>query len=139
MSSFTGTTVNIQRSQDEVFDRIANLGAYQQYIDQLPNDIKAKIGEVRFTDDAIVITAQPVGEISLKLTRRERPSLIVFEAEGSPVPLLVNINITSDGDSSSTLTPVVEVEVPAMLRPFVAPKMQEAANQMGTMLGNLFR
>ncbi len=131
--------MTIGRPRQDVFDRIANIGDYQQYIDRLPDDVKAKIGDVRFTDASIVITAAPVGEISLKLTEREAPSRVVFEAQGSPVPLNVAINLAEAGENTTSMTPVIEVEVPPMLRPFVAPKMQAAADQMGKMLGNLFQ
>lgn len=137
MAKYTGDSVTINKAPAEVFDRIANIGAYQKYLDKLPEDIKSKIGDVRFSDDAIIITAAPVGEIVLRLVEKQTPSNLKFEAQGSPVPLFVNIALTED-NGSTKLSPVIDVEVPAMLRPFVAPKMQEAANQMGKMLGNLF-
>lgn len=137
MAKYTGDPVTINKKTDEVFERIANIGSYQQYLDQLPDEIKSKIGDVRFSDDAIIITAAPVGEIVLKLVEKQAPSSLKFEAQGAPVPLFVDIALADTGEATE-LTPVIDVEVPAMLRPFVAPKMQEAANQMGKMLGNLF-
>lgn len=137
MAKYTGDPVTINKKTDQVFERIANIGSYQQYLDQLPDEIKSKIGDVRFSDDAIIITAAPVGEIVLKLVEKQTPSSLKFEAQGAPVPLFVDIALADKGEATE-LTPVIDVEVPAMLRPFVAPKMQEAANQMGKMLGNLF-
>lgn len=137
MAKYTGDPVTINKKTDDVFERIANIGSYQQYLDQLPDEIKSKIGDVRFSGDAIIITAAPVGEIVLKLVEKQAPSSLKFEAQGAPVPLFVDIALADTGEATE-LTPVIDVEVPAMLRPFVAPKMQEAANQMGKMLGNLF-
>lgn len=137
MAKYTGDPVTINKKTDQVFERIANIGSYQQYLDQLPDEIKSKIGDVRFSGDAIIITAAPVGEIVLKLVEKQAPSSLKFEAQGAPVPLFVDIALADTGEATE-LTPVIDVEVPAMLRPFVAPKMQEAANQMGKMLGNLF-
>jgi len=138
MSTYTGQAIDISRCREDVFDRISNLGEYQQHIDRLPEDVKAKIGDVKFTDDSIVITAAPVGEIVLKLVECQRPSRLAFEAQGAPVPLRVDISLEENSTGKTSLTPAINVEVPAMLRPFVAPKMQQAANQMGSMLGNLF-
>lgn len=140
MSTFTGTPVEIRRPRAEVFQKLSNLGEYQSYIDQLPEEIKAKIGDVRFLADAIVITAAPVGEITLAVTDRREPHGMTFSAQNSPVPMTVDINLTNAGDAADAtmLTPSISVEVPAMLRPFVAPKMEEAAKRLGEMLGNFF-
>ncbi|MBD5185851.1 MAG: hypothetical protein HDS92_04485 [Bacteroidales bacterium] len=140
MATFTGKPVEIQRPQNEVYQKLANLGDYQTYMDQLPEEIRAKIGDVRFTPDAILITAAPVGEITLAVTDRRESQGMTFTAANSPVPMTVDINLTPAGESpdATILAPSITVEVPAMLRPLVAPKMEEAANRLGEMLGNFF-
>ena len=137
MSTFAGTPVEIRRPRAEVYQKLSNLGEYQSYIDQLPEEIKAKVGDVKFLADAIVITAAPVGEITLAVTDRREPERMTFSAQNSPVPMTVDINLTDAGEATM-LTPSISVEVPAMLRPFVAPKMEEAAKRLGEMLGNFF-
>lgn len=138
MARYTGDPVRINRAPADVFARIANIGAYQQYIDMLPEEAKAKIGNVKFTDDSIIISAAPIGDVALKLIEKIEHTRLRFEAQGAPVPLGVDIALADDGNGVTKLEPAIDVEVPAMLKPFVAPKMQEAANQMGRMLGNLF-
>jgi len=138
MARYTGDPVRINRAPADVFARIANIGAYQQYIDMLPEEAKAKIGNVKFTDDSIIISAAPIGDVALKLIEKIEHTRLRFEAQGAPVPLSVDIALADDGNGVTKLEPAIDVEVPAMLKPFVAPKMQEAANQMGRMLGNLF-
>lgn len=137
MDKFSGKKQIIPLPQGEVYSRLSNLGSFQQYLEMLPADVKAKVGEVRFTDDAIFINTGIAGEVELRLTGRNEPEQLVFEAIGSPVPLKVNINIGKDGDNKSMLTPVIECDVPTMLRPFVSPKMQKTADMMSDMLGNL--
>lgn len=140
MSTFTGKAVEINRPQAEVYSKLSNLGDYQSYVDRLPDEIRSRIGDVRFTPDAIVITAAPVGEITLAVTDRREHEGLTFTAANSPVPLTVDINLSPAGDNpeATVLMPSITVEVPAMLRPMVAPKMEEAANRMGEMLGNFF-
>lgn len=141
MSTFTGKAVEIKRPQAEVYAKLSNLSDYQSYVDQLPEEIRAKIGDVRFSADAIVITAAPVGEITLAVTDRREPQGLTFSAANSPVPLAVDINLSPAGDNAdaTVLMPSITVEVPAMLKPLVAPKMEEAADRMGEMLGNFFK
>lgn len=140
MSTFSGKPVIINRPRAEVYARLSDLSAYQGYVDALPEEIRSKIGDVRFEPDAIVITAAPMGEITLAVTERHQDEKMTFEAANSPVPLTVDINLTDDGENAghTVLMASIAVEVPAMLRPMVAPKMEEAANRMGEMLANFF-
>lgn len=140
MSTFTGKAVEINLPQEQVYAKLANLGDYQTYIDQLPEEIRAKIGDVRFTPDAILITAAPVGEICLAVSDRRENSGMTFTASNSPVPMTVDINLSPAGErpDATVLSTSISVEVPAMLKPFVAPKMEEAANRLSEMLGNFF-
>ncbi len=136
MSKYRGKAVAVNGNVEDVFSKIANLGAYQQYVDNMPADIKAKLGDVRFTDDSIVLNANPVGEIVLKQTRLESPSLIEMQAQNSPVPMALSI-VTSPVGDSTEVVPSIDVEIPAMLRPLVGGKLQEAADKMSEILGML--
>lgn len=136
MSKYRGKAVVVNGNVEDVFSKIANLGAYQQYVDNMPDDIKAKLDDVRFTDDSIVLNANPVGEIVLKQTRLESPSLIEMQAQNSPVPMALSI-VTSPVGDSTEVVPSIDVEIPAMLRPLVGGKLQEAADKMSEILGML--
>ena len=140
MATYSGKPIEIKRPQAEAYTKLSNLGDYQSYIDQLPEDVRSKIGDVRFSTDAIVITAAPVGEITLSVTDRRENQGMTFTAANSPVPLTVDINLSQAGETpdATMLMASITVEVPAMLKPLVAPKMEEAANRMGEMLGNFF-
>lgn len=140
MATFNAKPVLIHRTQAEVYQKLSNLGEYQRYVDQLPDDMRSKIGDVRFTPDAIIITSAPVGEIVLNVTDRREPHGLTLTAQNSPVPMSVEVNLAQDGNDPNTtvLNTSIAVEVPAMLKPLIAPKMDEAANRLGEMLGNLF-
>ncbi len=120
-----------------VYDRLSDISAFQAKIDQLPDDVKSKIGSVRFTDDSIIINAAPVGDMVLKVTERVPEKRVAFTAQSAPVPLIMAINIDSVADDKSTVTTAIDVEIPAMLRPMVGPKLQEAAEKFGDMIRNL--
>lgn len=79
-----------------------------------------------------------MGKVALKMTEKNRPADVKFEAQGSPVPLSVKLQLEEPEAEKTLLTPVVEVEVPGMMLPFVGPKMQSAADQLSTLIGNLF-
>ena len=49
----------------------------------------------------------------------------------------MGVDLTSKSDESTELQTSVEVEIPAMLRPFIGPKMQEAADKFGDLMAKL--
>ncbi|MCM1029767.1 MAG: hypothetical protein NC342_09225 [Pseudoflavonifractor sp.] len=140
MATFTGKSVELHAAPETVYARLSNFTAISSQLDQIPEEYRAKMGDVKFTDDSIVINAAPAGEITLTITERVEPSKIVLSAQNSPVPLAMIINIAPGRDeTSSKVYAEADVEIPAMLKPFVGPKLQESADKFGEMLGNIFR
>ncbi len=138
MAKYSSQPVTINGSQADVYNKISNLGAYQELLDKMPDDLRQKAGDVRFTDDAIIINANPVGEIRLEIIDRHEPDLIKLKASNAPVPMFLSLELDKETDSTTKLVSVIEVDVPAILKPMIGPKMQEAANQMATLVGRLF-
>lgn len=139
MATFNGKSVELCASPAEVYARLSDLGALGSRLEQIPEEYRAKIGDVRFTSDSIVINAAPAGEITLAITERREPEKIVLSAVNSPIPLAMSVNIAPGAaDGTSCVNAAAEVEIPAMLKPLVGPKLQEAADKFGEMLGNLF-
>ncbi len=49
----------------------------------------------------------------------------------------MSVNFTATAPDTTDVTTVIDVEIPAMLRPFVGPKLQQAADKFGEMISNL--
>ena len=125
MATYKSKQVTISHPIEEVYERISNIGAYQQKLDSLPAEVKDKLGDVRFEPDAIVITAAPVGEIRFAVKERIKPSSVKLSAEQSPVPLTLSVNLTPDSDSSTNAVSQIDVEIPAMLKPWWEEKCRK--------------
>ncbi len=138
MAKYTSQSVSINGAQTDVFNKISNLGAYQELLDKMPDDLRKKAGDVRFTDNAIIINANPVGEIRLEIIDKHEPDLIKLKASNAPVPMFLSLELAAESESVTKLVAAIEVEVPAIIKPMIGPKMQEAANQMATLVGRLF-
>lgn len=138
MAAYKSNPIILKGSRDEVFAKLSNLGAYQTLLEQMPDDLRRKAGDVRFTDEAIIINAAPVGEMRLEVEKRQAPELIEFRASNSPAPLKLILNLADAGTDTTELTSSIDVDVPAIIRPMIGPKMQEAANQMAALVARLF-
>lgn len=138
MAKYQGKPVVVNHPADEVYAKIADLGTFQERMDALPPEAREKLGEVRFTSDSIVITAPAVGEMKFNVTERVPGSRMCLTAENSPVPFSIKIDLKPVDESSSEVNTLIDVEIPAMLKPLVGGKMQEAADRFSEMFGTLF-
>lgn len=137
MSTYQGKPAIINRPASELYNRFSNLHFLEEKIAELPDDQRAKLGEVRFTDDALVIVTPQVGEVIFRVKEKVEPEKVVFSAENSPVPLDMTVRFTPvDADSTSVET-AIDVQIPAIMRPLVGPHLQKAADQFGTLMSTL--
>ncbi len=137
MGKYSSKPVTINRPQAEVYTRLSDLSSLQGSLESLPEDKRKQLGEVSFDRDSITIITPQVGQIKFEIIERDEPSRVVFGTPSSPLPLTLTVDIKADGDDKSIVEVVIDVEIPMMLRPLVGGKLQEAANQFGTMLSNL--
>lgn len=124
-------------SAADAYGRITNLGSMQDKIAALPDDIKAKVGDLTLTDDTITLNSTPMGALTLKVSERVEGRRVAYQAQGAPVPVILAVNIEPKGDAACEVVAAIDVELPAMLKPMVGPKLQEAASKLGDMMKNI--
>lgn len=137
MSVYSSKPVTVERSAESLYEQFSDLSRFQEILDKLPEDQRAKIGEVHFGNDSLSIATPQVGEIKFVVKERHAPDRIVFGTAASPVPLALTANFKPLGPDSTEVSAVIDIEIPAIMRAFVGPKMQQAADQMGDLIGRL--
>ncbi len=137
MSTYSSKPQTTDAPIDKVYDRVSHIGSLQNRIDALPDEIRTKLGDVKFTDDSIVLNAAPVGAITFNVVERNAPSRVALAAENSPVPVTLSINLTAKGDNSTDIVTAIDIDIPPMLRPMVGGKLQEAADKLGELVGKI--
>lgn len=137
MSRYESKTVTVDKPIDDMFNRFSDLTLFEKRIQELPEDKRAQLGDVHFSADAISINTPQVGELKFQIIERSYPDKIVFGSPGAPINLNMSVNFVAVSDSSTNVTTVIDVDIPAMLRPFVGPKLQQAADKFGEMISNL--
>lgn len=137
MAKYESKPVAVNQPVEALFDRFSDISLFQHRINEIPETERAKLGDVTFESDAICINTPQVGQLKFKVTERTAPGHIVFSAVGSPIPLSMTIDITATSESASEVVTAIDVDIPAMLRPLIGGKMQEAANKFGEMIGKL--
>lgn len=139
MATYSGKSVTLPRPIDEIYAKVSDLGQYRELVEQLPEEQRSKLSGVSFENDSVKMDAPAVGQLVFKITERVPSSHVGFSAEGSPVPLLLSVDLSENGESSTTVTPSIKIEIPPMLRPFIGNKIQEAADKFGDVFTSIFK
>lgn len=139
MSTYSSKRRTAALSVEAAYDRLSHPSRFQEMLQEVPDEVKARMGDIHFTDDEIVLGTRQVGNIVLRATRRERPGLIQYTAQGSPVPIALEIHLEPREEDSCEVWASISLEIPAMLRPLIGSKMQDAADKFGELLAALLK
>lgn len=122
-----------------LFEKFNDLTVLQDMLEKLPAEQRAKVGDVVFEKDSLSIKTPQVGEIKFVVKERVAPVKVVFGTASSPVPLTLTAMFEPEGENSSRVSAEADVEIPAMLKPFVGPQMQKATDQFGQLISQIAR
>lgn len=137
MATYSSKPVTVNRPAGEIYEKFSDLSNMEAQIKNLPEDQRAKIGDVKFDTDSIAINTPQVGEIKFKVTERVPHSKIVFGSPSSPIPLNMTLTLSPLSDASTEVVTSIDVEIPMMLRPLIGGKLQEAADQFSKLMSQL--
>lgn len=132
------TTVNAPASR--VFDKLSNLENLKPLLeqvprDQIPADKQELFDRVQVTADTISIPGGPVGDIRMRVSDRLPDSLIQLSGEGTPVPMLMRLEIESLDADRCDVQVSVSLDIPVMLKPMVQGPLKKVVDQFAHVLG----
>ena len=137
MATYKSKPAKVNRSAGDIFSRFSDMSRLQKSLDELPEEQRRQIGDVEFTADSLRIVTPQVGEICFVIKERVEPSRIVFGTASSPVPLTMEVDIVPAGEDASEVQTVIDVEIPAIVRPIIGPQLQKAADKFGELISGL--
>lgn len=136
MSQYKSKPTIVALPPRDIAARFEDLSGLAQHVDKIPAEERAKIGDLSFERDAIVIRNPQIGEMRFNVVERS-DNRVVFQANGMlPLQLIVDLKGIDD-DTRSEVVTTVDVEIPAIARPFVGGKIQQVADAFGDMMAKL--
>ena len=138
MAKYSGKAVTVNRPAADLYQRISDLSSFQERLNELPEEARQKLGEVKFTSDRMIINAPAVGEIAFVIAERVPNTLLRLAAENSPLPFNIVMNFIEKSPDTTEVQTNLDVDIPPMLRPMVGGKLQQAADKFGEMFSNFF-
>ena len=136
MSKYSGRTVSVARSAQEIADKFADLSQFSAMLDKMPEEERAKIGDVTFDTDSVAINTKQVGTVRFQVVERT-PQAVRLSAVGSPVPLSMSIDLDATSPATTDVTTNIDIDIPVMLRPMVGPHLQKAVDQFSDLVAKL--
>jgi hypothetical protein len=139
MAKYSGKAVTVAKPINEIYHKISDLSTIQSRINELPEEAREKVREIRFENDRILANVPGVGEIAFAIVEKVEPSRLRMSAENSPVPFNIVVNLTEKAAMETEISTMLDIEIPAMLRPLVGGKLQQAADKFSEMFTNFFK
>lgn len=136
MSQYKSKPTVLAMAPEAIAAKFEDLSGLSEYVSRIPEAERAQIGDLAFEPDAIVIKNPQIGEMKFTVTERS-PERIVFNANGMlPLALIVDLKSLENGLKTEATT-TVDVEIPAIVRPFIGGKIQQVADAFGDMMAKL--
>lgn len=136
MAEYKAKPITINKPAEDVAAKFADLTLLQASLDNLPAEQRAKVGDVTFTTDSIVMQTPQVGEIRFKVKERT-PQRVSFEGGGLPMPMIIAVDMKPAGIDATEATAVLDIDIPVFLRPMVGGTLQKAVDQFASLISQL--
>lgn len=131
MSQYESSVKCIPYPQERVYAKLEDFNNLEGLKDKLPQD---KIKDLTYSRDEASVTVPPLGNVTLRIIEREVPKCIKLEAAGSPIPVLIWIQIIPNGESGAKMRVVAKAEINFMLRSMVEKPLKEGLEKIADAL-----
>lgn len=75
--------------------------------------------------------------MTFNVSERVPGKRIAFSVANAPVPIMMSINLDAKDQESTEVVTSIDVDMPAILKPMVGPKLQQAVDNFGDMIKNI--
>ena len=134
MTKFESSIKPIPYPVENVYRNISDLNNLERVRDRVPND---KLQDFEFDSDSVQVSVAPVGTIKLRIIEREENRCVKFEAEQSPLPFNLWIQVLPVSETESKMKVTVQADIPFMLKGMVAGPLQDGVDKIAEALSKV--
>lgn len=117
-----------------VFQRLSNPQSFSGLVENIPEELKSKVGNVRVDGETITLNTHPIGDISFKMTKKIENELVRLEAVVSPLPFSIEILLAADSPVTTKAVVEIKIELNPIIKPMVSKPLQDAAEKFGDLI-----
>jgi hypothetical protein len=134
MTKFESSVKQIPYPVEDVYRNISDLSNLERVRDRVPQD---KMQDFQFDSDSVQVSVAPVGTIRLRICDREENKCVKFEAEQSPLPFNLWIQVLPVTETTSKMRVTVQADIPFMLKGMVSGPLQEGVEKVADALSQI--
>ena len=134
MSKFESSIKQINYPVEAVYRNISDLTNLERVRDRVPED---KLKDFQFDSDSVQVSVDPVGVIKLRIIEREENKCVKFEAEQSPLPFNLWIQVLPVTAETSKMKVTVKADIPFMLKGMVSGPLQDGVEKIADALSQI--
>ena len=134
MTKFESSIKQIPYPVEDVYRNISDLSNLERVRDRIPQD---KLQDFQFDSDSVQVSVSPVGTIKLRICEREDNKCVKFEAEQSPLPFNLWIQVLPVDSASSKMKVTVKADIPFMLKGMVSGPLQDGVEKIADALSQI--
>ncbi len=134
MTKFESSVYPVLYPVENVYRTISDLTHLERVKDRVPED---KLKDFQFDQDSVQVSVAPVGTLKMRIVEREENKCVKLEAEQSPVPFTLWIQMLPVNDQESKLRVTVKADIPFMLKGMVSGPLQDGVEKVGAALAQV--
>ncbi|MBP5337747.1 MAG: SRPBCC family protein [Prevotella sp.] len=131
MTTFESKVKTIPYPQENVYRNLSDLNNLERVRDRVPQD---KVNSFSFDRDTVSVDVPPVGQVTLRIVDRDEPKCVKFEADHSPLPFTLWIQVLPVDEQTSKMKITVKADIPFMLKGMVAGPLQDGVDKVADAL-----
>lgn len=153
LTKFESAVKQLSHPQQTVYDWLADLrhiealrgrlddpALLEQLDERVPGtdaqSLRQQLESMTFSEDTVTMDS-PLGKVTLRIVEREAPKCVKLEAEGSPLPLTLWVQVLPVAEAESKMRVTLGAEVNVFMKAMVSKPLQQAVDGIADMLASL--
>lgn len=132
MTTYESEIKTISSSEEVVFDILGNLNNLSKVADN--KAVGDKIKDLQYDTDTCSFAVEGFGRVGFRIVEREPFKTIKLEAENTPVPINVWIQLKQVADNDTKMKLTLKAELPAMIKMMLDKKLKDGINAIADFL-----
>lgn len=133
MSKFESSIKKVAYPQENVYKMLSDLSNIERVRDRIPED---KLKDLTFDSDSVSITS-PMGPVTLRVVERDEPKCVKFEAEQSPVPMNLWIQMLPTSETESKLKVTIKADLSFFMAAMAKKPLEEGVEKIAEALATI--
>lgn len=137
MADYTSNIKSIAVSRSRVYSRLSDLSGLSRVREVIPEEHAGKIDIEAIDSDTCAFNIPMAGKLTLKVVEREPDKTIKLEAQSSPIPLTIWIQLIEPEVGDTRLRLTLRTELNFMMKKMLGGKLQEGVEKLADMMAML--